>query len=116
MDDSDLKKLIAEDADVILHPASSISALLSNGPQMICAADGCTIEDAQGRRYLDAVGGLWCVNAGYGRAELAQAMKEAAEKLSYYHTFSNASNPWQVQLAEKLLSIAPAGLGKVFFA
>ena len=115
MDDSDLKKLIAEDADVILHPASSISALLSNGPQMICAADGCMIEDAQGRRYLDAVGGLWCVNAGYGRAELAQAMKEAAEKLSYYHTFSNASNPWQVQLAEKLLSIAPAGLGKVFF-
>ncbi len=115
MDDSDLKKLIADDADVILHPASSISALLCNGPQMICAADGCMIEDAQGRRYLDAVGGLWCVNAGYGRAELAQAMKEAAEKLSYYHTFSNASNPWQVQLAEKLLSIAPAGLGKVFF-
>lgn len=111
----DVKTLSKTDANVLLHPASSIAALLDNGPDMIVSASGCYVTDAEGRRLLDAVGGLWCVNAGYGRAELAQVMKEAAEQLAYYHTFSNASNPWQVQLAEKLLQHAPPQMGKVFF-
>ncbi len=111
----DINELKAKNKDYVLQPASSITALLSNGPQMICSAKGSTITDSDGQSYLDAVGGLWCVNVGYGRKELAQVMSEASEQLAYYHTFSNASNPWQVQLAEKLVSIAPAGLGKVFF-
>ena len=111
----DLQQLAAHDAAVVLHPASSITALLENGPTMIHKADGCYVEDIDGNRLLDAVGGLWCVNAGYGREELAQVMKEAASQLGYYHTFSNASNPWQVELAEKLLQLAPQGLSKVFF-
>ena len=112
---TDFKALSDKDADVILHPASSVSALLNNGPDMIVSASGCHVVDAEGNRLLDAVGGLWCVNAGYGRAELAQVVKEATEQLAYYHTFSNASNPWQVQLAEKLLQHAPDNMGKVFF-
>lgn len=111
----DLQRLIEKDIDFVLHPASSISALAENGPDMMIKADGCYISDAQGRRYLDAIAGLWCVNAGYGREELADAMAEASRNLAYYHTFSNASNPWQVELAEKLLSLCPEGLGKVFF-
>jgi len=103
------------DAQVLLHPASSISALLDKGPDMIVSAKGCHITDAQGNRLLDAVAGLWCVNVGYGRQELALVMKESAEQLAYYHTFSNASNPWQVQLAKKLLQHAPDTMGKVFF-
>ncbi len=111
----DLQDLIDKNAQLVLHPASSVSALLESGPDMIVSADGCYIEDAHGNRLLDAVGGLWCVNVGYGRRELARAMQQTAEKLAYYHTFSNASNPWQVQLAERLLEHAPAGLGKVFY-
>jgi len=103
------------DAQVLLHPASSISALLDKGPDMIVSAKGCHITDAQGNKLLDAVAGLWCVNVGYGRQELALVMKESAEQLAYYHTFSNASNPWQVQLAKKLLQHAPDNMGKVFF-
>jgi L-2,4-diaminobutyrate transaminase len=110
-----MANLMAKDAEVLLHPASSITALLANGPDMITSAKGSTVTDANGRELLDAVGGLWCVNVGYGRKELADAMQQAAQQISYYHTFSNASNPWQVALAEKLLSKAPEQMTKVFF-
>lgn len=109
------KDVESKDAEFVLHPASSITALLENGPQMVVSAKGSTITESNGTDLLDAVGGLWCVNAGYGRTELAQVMKESAEQLAYYHTFSNASNPWQVELAEKLVKLAPKGLDKVFF-
>ena len=110
-----IEYLIEQDAKCILHPASSISALVENGPQMMTAAEGCYVTDADGKQYLDAIAGLWCVNAGYGCEPLAQAMADSAKQLSYYHTFSNSSNPWQVELAEKLIEIAPKGLDKVFF-
>ncbi|WP_221800749.1 aspartate aminotransferase family protein [Oceanobacter mangrovi] len=115
--DLDIEGLVEQDANVLLHPASSITALEANGPSMITAASGCNILDSDGQMLLDAVGGLWCVNAGYGRQEITEAMKAAADQLAYYHTFSNASNPWQVALAEKLLTLVPASLtdGRVFF-
>ncbi len=111
----DIEQLTQRDAEVILHPASSITALLDGGPDMIVSGQGCRVTDGSGRQLLDAVGGLWCVNAGYGRVELAEVMKEATLQLGYYHTFSNASNPWQVKLADKLLQLAPNGMDKVFF-
>jgi len=111
----DIQALIQQDAEVLLHPASSITQLLENGPQMITSASGCRITDADGNSLLDTVAGLWCVNVGYGRKELADAMQEAATQLGYYHTFANASNPWQVQLAAKLIELSPPHLTKVFF-
>mgnify|MGYP002700156892 CR=1 FL=1 len=113
--ETNLSDLCKRDAQVLLHPASSVSALLQHGPDMIVSAKDCHVTDVHGNQLLDAVGGLWCVNVGYGRQELAQVMKESTEQLAYYHTFSNASNPWQVQLAEKLLQHAPNNMGKVFF-
>lgn len=110
-----IDQLKKQDAQYLLHPASSITALLEQGPQIVVSAKGSTIVEADGTELLDAVGGLWCVNAGYGRTELAMVMKEAAEQLGYYHTFSNASNPWQIELAEKLVKLAPKNLTKVFF-
>ncbi len=115
MENNTLDKLIQKDAECILHPASSITALLENGPQMVQSATGCHLVDAEGRRLLDAIAGLWCVNVGYGRQELSSAMKRAADQLAYYHTFSNASNPWQVVLAEKLCALAPDNINKVFY-
>jgi len=115
MDSADVKNLSDRDADVILHPASSINTLLENGPQMMTSAKGSHVVDADGHRLLDAVAGLWCVNVGYGRMEITQMMKEAADQLAYYHTFSNASNPWQVMLAEKLMTVVPQHLSKVFY-
>lgn len=115
MDSSLLKHLSERNAELILHPASSVSALVNNGPQMMVSGDGCYVNDAEGKRLLDAIAGLWCVNVGYGRRQLSDAMKQAADQLAYYHTFANASNPWQVMLAEKLVTLAPTKLTKVFY-
>lgn len=112
---NDIQALVDRDVDVLLHPASSITVLKEQGPDMIVSAEGSNVVDHNGQQLLDAVAGLWCVNVGYGRKELADAMSEAAQQLSYYHTFSSASNPWQVALAEKLVSIAPSHMKKVFF-
>ena len=111
----DIAALIKQDPEVLLHPASSITQLLSDGPQMITGASGCRVTDAEGHSLLDGVAGLWCVNAGYGRTELADAMQQAASQLGYYHSFANASNPWQVALAAKLVELSPKQLTKVFF-
>lgn len=115
MDLAQIKSLTKKDPEFILHPASSISALVESGPQMITSGKGSYVLDAEGNKLLDAIAGLWCVNVGYGRMELTQVMKEAADQLAFYHTFSNASNPWQVLLAEKLFQYAPSGMSKVFF-
>jgi L-2,4-diaminobutyrate transaminase len=75
-----------------------------------------TLTDLSGRRYLDAVAGLWCVNIGYGRTEVADAMGAQARRLAYYHTYSSMSNEPQIRLADRLLAMMPGRMSKVFFA
>lgn len=110
-----IDQLIKRDAEVLLHPSSSITDLIENGPKMVVGAQGRHVVDAEGRQLLDAMAGLWCVNVGYGRDELGEAMKVASNQLGFYHSFTNASNPWQVELADKLLQLTPNNMSKVFF-
>ena len=110
-----IDQLIKRDAEVLLHPSSSITDLIENGPKMVVGAQGRHVVDAEGRQLLEAMAGLWCVNVGYGRDELGEAMKVASNQLGFYHSFTNASNPWQVELADKLLQLTPNNMGKVFF-
>lgn len=98
-----------------LHPQTSIIQLLTDGPNIIESAKGIRLKDAKGHELIDGLAGLWCVNVGYGRVELADVMKEAAEKLSYFHSFTAMSNPDLILLAEKLSSLAPGDLSHVFF-
>jgi L-2,4-diaminobutyrate transaminase len=78
-------------------------------------ARGTRIRDRAGREYIDAMAGLWCVNVGYGREEIVEAMAEQARRLPYYHTFLSHSNEPAIQLAERLLRLAPGSMSKVFF-
>lgn len=110
-----IQNLLQLDTECVLHPASSITDLRANGPTLITRGYGNTIEDGEGNPLLDAVAGLWCVNVGYGRAELAQAMALSAQSLGYYHSFNNASNIDQIKLADTLLQFSPPGISKVFF-
>ncbi len=103
------------DKERVLHPATSIADHLRTGPRIMTEGSGITLRDTAGRRYLDAVAGLWCVNIGYGRTEVADAMAAQARRLAYYHTFSSMSNEPQIRLADRLLGIAPAPMSKVFF-
>ena len=73
------------------------------------------VSDITGARYLDGVGGLWCVNLGYGRAELGRAMAGAADALGYFHSFTGCSNRAQIELAEKLKSLTEGKFSRVFF-
>ena len=103
------------DKERVLHPATSIADHLKTGPRIMTEGSGITLTDTAGRRYLDAVAGLWCVNIGYGRTEVADAMGAQARRLAYYHTFSSMSNEPQIRLADRLLRLTPGPMSKVFF-
>ena len=110
-----MKNLAAIDASTILHPATNADDFGRNGSKIIESGKGIYLRDDSGKQLIDAVAGLWCVNVGYGREELAEAMQKAALELGYYHTFSGMSNVPQIELAERLLEKVPSGLSKVFF-
>ena len=107
--------LAHRDQKSLLHPQSSILDVLNKGPRIIESGNGIRIKDAKGHELIDGLAGLWCVNVGYGNEELAETMKEAAKKLSYFHSFTTMSNPAEIVLAEKLVELAPENLTKVFF-
>ena len=71
--------------------------------------------DSEGNRILDAMAGLWCVNVGYGRKELAEAAYRQMLELPYYNTFFQTSHPPAVELAELLVEVTPSHLNHVFF-
>jgi L-2,4-diaminobutyrate transaminase len=103
------------DKERVLHPLTSIADHLRTGPRIMAEGSGVTLTDVNGRRYLDAFAGLWCVNIGYGRTEVADAMAAQARRLAYYHTFSSMSNEPQIRLADRLLDLVPGQMSKVFF-
>ncbi len=81
---------------------------------VIVSGDGCHIVDDQGRRYLDALSGLFVVQAGYGRDEIVSAIAAQAKKLSFFPLWSYATPP-AIELADRLAALAPGDLDKVFF-
>jgi L-2,4-diaminobutyrate transaminase len=100
----------------VFHPFSVLSEHESNGPRrMIVSGEGSTVRDEQGRSYLDAMAGLWCVNTGYGRREIADALRTQALRLPYYHSFSSMATEAPAVLAERLMSLAPDGISKVLY-
>jgi L-2,4-diaminobutyrate transaminase len=100
----------------VFHPFSVLSEHESSGPRrMIVEGRGSTLTDDQGQRYLDAMAGLWCVNVGYGRPEIAEALRAQALKLPYYHAFSSMATDAPALLAERLIALAPDGMSKVLY-
>jgi len=103
------------DRESLLHPFTSIPEHLEGGPRIVDSAHGIRIRDRAGREWIDAMAGLWCVNVGYGREELARAGAEQSARLPYYHSFLSWSNEPAIRLGERLLERAPRGMSKVFF-
>ncbi|MFC3149765.1 aspartate aminotransferase family protein [Litoribrevibacter euphylliae] len=99
----------------ILHPFVDNHALKNKGARIMSKADGVYVWDDQGKRYLDAFAGLWCVNLGYGRKELIDAASKQMATLPYYNLFFNTSTPSTVQLAKAIAEIAPDHMNNVFF-
>lgn len=97
-----------------LHPFTSISESRPGG-RILERAAGMTVFDQSGRAYLDALSGLWCVNAGYGNQHIVEAIAVAAQRLSFGHNMMGASNEAAIRLADRLLQLVPGTLRKVFF-
>ena len=110
------RDLAALDRESLLHPFTSIPEHLEGGPRIVEEASGVWIRDRDGRECIDAMAGLWCVNVGYGREEIARAMADQARRLPYYHSFASSSNEPAIRLAERLLAQAPGSPARVFFA
>ncbi len=85
------------------------------GSRMIVRAEGCTIYDAEGHAILDGMGGLWCVNVGYGRQELAEVAYAQMKELPFYHSFFKTATAPAVQLAAKLAGKLGGHLQHIFF-
>jgi len=81
---------------------------------IIVRGDGCYVWDEHGRRYLDGLSALFCVNAGHGRAELGDAAARQARELGFYTNWSYA-HPRAIELAARIADLAPGDLNRVFF-
>lgn len=104
------------DRRFVFHPFTQLDEHERLGsPRMIIDGSGARLRDIHGRSYLDGMAGLWCVNVGYGRAEIAETLKAHAERLGYYHAFSSMSTDTPALLAERIVGLAPEGMSKVFF-
>ena len=103
------------DRQSLLHPYTSIAGHLRDGPVVVAGASGARVRDIHGKDYLDAMGGLWCVNIGYGREEVVEAIAAQARDLAYYHLFFSMSQEPAIRLADRVLSLMPERMSKVFF-
>jgi putrescine---pyruvate transaminase len=105
----------ATDAAHHLHPFSDTKALNAKGARVITRGDGIYLWDSEGNQILDAMAGLWCVNIGYGRSEIGEAIARQSSQLPYYNTFFHTTHPPAIELAALLAELAPAHLNRVFF-
>ncbi len=103
------------DTEYVLHPFSDLAAHKKDGCTVIASAEGVTVSDSDGNRFIDGIGGLWCVNIGYGREEMVEAIADQIRKIPFYSAFTNLTNAPAVNLATKLASLTPGDLNKVFF-
>ena len=112
----DADRIWQMDHDHFLHPWTHHDSFRKDGSLVIVEGSGDYIVDFNGKRYLDGIGGLWCVNVGYGRQELVDAMADQASRLPFSNTFVDMTNVPAARLAAKLAELAPGSLDHVIFS
>ncbi|XYJ11000.1 aspartate aminotransferase family protein [Telluria sp. B2] len=111
----DTRALQQLDAAHYLHPFTDHAALRDKGARVIVRGQGVYLWDSEGRQIIDGMSGLWCVNAGYGRTSISQAVYRQMETLPFYNSFFNTTNVPAVRLAAELVDLAPSQFSHVFF-
>lgn len=110
--------LLAEwDRSSFMHPSTPHGAFVRGEviPKVMTGGDGVYVTDRDGNRMLDAFAGLYCVNAGYGRVEIADAIAEQARQLAYFHAYAGHGTEASITLAKMILDRAPDHMSKVYF-
>ena len=105
------------DRENFFHPSTHLAEFARGNLQqrVIKTGYGCHIEDRDGNKMLDAFAGLYCVNVGYGRPEIAEAIAEQATELAYYHAYVGHGTEASITLAKMVLDRAPDHMSKVYF-
>ncbi len=111
------KDLIDRDRKVTFHASTHLRDFAQGDApgRVITGGKGIKIVDKDGREFIDGFAGLYCVNIGYGRSEVAEAIYQQALEMSYYHTYVGHSNEPQIALSEKILELAGPGMSKVYY-
>jgi adenosylmethionine-8-amino-7-oxononanoate aminotransferase len=104
------------DRDHFIHPYADFAHFKAEGSQVITEANGIHVLDSTGRKYLDGIAGLWCVNVGHGREEIANAVSSQIKKMQYYNPFGHSTNVPAAILARELASLTPGTLNHVFYS
>lgn len=117
---SDYKHLEQADRDHMLHPFVHLKDYAEGklgAPRIVTSGKGIKLTDQHGSEVIDAFSGLYCVNIGYGRKEVADAIYEQAQKLAYCHVYTPQSNEPIIKLSQRLARMAPGngGMERVFY-
>lgn len=99
-----------------LHPFTDYKSLAKEGTNVIVKADGAHLTNTDDKQFLDAMSGLWCVNVGYGRKNLAEVAYKQMQELPYYNSFFKTATAPSIELAQQLAEIAPNDLNHAFFS
>ncbi|GAA3545061.1 aminotransferase [Zobellella aerophila] len=111
----DMQEVWQQDRDHYIHPWTDFSTFKETGSMVLADSDNVHVTDGDGRRYLDGIGGLWCVNIGYAREEMAQAIADQVRQIPYYSCFGHHTTVPAAKLAAKLAELAPGNLNHVFY-
>jgi 4-aminobutyrate--pyruvate transaminase len=103
------------DVQYVLHPYTNAVKHAGTGPRIIDRGEGIYVYDDQGKRYLEAMSGLWSVAVGFGEQRLVDAATRQLGKLPFYHTFTHKSHTPSIELAEKLVNYTDGRMANVFF-
>src|SRR5438046_6721302 len=99
-----------------VHPSTNLRVVQREGPLVITRGDGVYVYDDEGRRYIEGMAGLWCASLGFSERRLADAAYRQMCELPFYHSFGGKVPAISTELAERLIRMAPTGMGKVLFA
>ena len=111
----DTESLWRKDRDHFIHPWTDFSTFKEEGSMVMANSEGAYVIDSDGNRYIDGIGGLWCVNIGYANEEMAEAIADQVRQIPYFSPFGHLTTPPAAELAAKLAKLTPEGLDHVFF-
>lgn len=110
--------IAAQDRNTVLHPFTNLKDFATGklgDPTIVESGKGIRITDSTGREYIDGFAGLYCMNVGYGRTEVAEAISRQAHKLAYYHSYAAHTTDELARLSDRLVRMAPGKMSKVFY-
>ncbi|RVC06199.1 aspartate aminotransferase family protein [Mesorhizobium sp. M7A.F.Ca.AU.002.06.1.1] len=113
-----IKEITEKDRNSVLHPFTQLKDFATGklgDPTIVVTGKGIRIQDAHGNQFIDGFAGLYCVNVGYGRTEVADAISRQAYRLAYYHSYAAHTTDELAILSDRLVKMAPGKMSKVFY-